>query len=94
MVSGSVVNYLSTRSATPGALGAGSWFGENASSGTINSTLGGAIHYPLAAGDISAGTVTLQLRYDQASAGNKTLYASTANAALIFAAQVLTPANP
>lgn len=92
IVSAAPVNYVSTRSGTPAALGVGSWFGDNNTAG-VNMVIGGPVQYPVQAGDVSGGTVTLRLRYDQASAANRTLFASTANVPLMLQATVYTPVS-
>lgn len=89
IVSAAAVNYFSTGTSTPATFGIGAFFGDAVTG--LNPPLGGSAHYTLVSGDISGGNVTLRIRYDQSSAGNRTLYASTAGAPLHFWARNLGP---
>lgn len=51
----------------------------------------GGWRYVLQAGDISAGTVKVRPRYIQTTAGNRTLFASSASAPFQFAATIYRP---
>lgn len=75
MVSGSPVNSFGLDAAAPTTYAAlnsvGAWYAQTGAEITVS----GSIFRTLAAGDISAGTVTLRLRYVGSSATNRTLYA-------------------
>lgn len=73
LVSGSPVNYLSNGSGTPPTSGYGAWYLPPAH----YYGMGGPILYTLQAGDISAGTVTIQVCYRTVSATNRTIYGGT-----------------
>lgn len=72
IVSGSPVNYVG---ATGGGsdLGIAGWIGIAA----VSYASGASVMYTLVSGDISAGTVTLRLRYRTTSAANRILRSST-----------------
>lgn len=72
MVSGSPVNYLSSRTGTPVTIGCPQWFIGSA----ITSAAGGVVPYVVQAGDISSGNVTLRL-YARVS-GNRSINADAA----------------
>lgn len=78
-------------SATSGSSGSGvgAWNGVT----TVNDGAGGGVLRTLTAADISAGTVTLRLRYRTNTATNKTLFASADNS-FQFYAKNLGPADP
>lgn len=79
-------------SAISGSAGSGVGAWQHAQGG-INDGSGGAIMRALIAGDISAGTVTLRLRYRTSTAANKTLFANADNS-FHFYAKNLGPADP
>lgn len=71
VVSGSVANTFSKQGPeSASSEGITSWRGL----GGINSFHGGSVMYVLQAGDISAGTVLLRLRYRTSPASNKSMY--------------------
>jgi hypothetical protein len=71
VVAGTVVNYFA--SGTASGAGTLAWLGE----GAHTTNIGGSAMRTLVAGDLSAGTVTLRLRYRGSSATSRTLYASS-----------------
>jgi hypothetical protein len=82
MVGGSPVNSFANAGATTaGTQGIISWTGFSGQFASI----GGAFYYKLVSGDISSNTVTLRLRYQTASATNRTLYANANYAQVFFA---------
>jgi hypothetical protein len=83
IVSGSSVNYFSSGTGTPLGDGIFGWTGQN----SLYIYLGAPFRYTLQSGDISSGTVTLRLRYQTATAANKTLV----RAPIRFMAQNLGP---
>lgn len=86
-VSGAAVTAWSSGVAPTGTgLGVRAWYGL----GGVAYGVGGSVMNTLVAGDISAGTVTLRLRFRNAAAGNRTLYAS-ADEPLQFSAKNLGP---
>jgi hypothetical protein len=86
IVSGSPVNYVSSGTATPCAIGVAAWRGSSTAPAI---GFAGTISYVVQAGDISGGTVTLQLQYKQNSATGSTLAASTALTPLDLFAKVI-----
>lgn len=88
IVSAAPVNYFATAGGASG-YGVPSWAGV----ANNQSNAGGSFMRALVAGDISAGMVTLRLRYRTSSAVNKTLYAQT-DLPLHFWAKNLGPPDP
>lgn len=90
MVSSSPVNAWGG-SATSGSTGSGvgAWQGPTG----INDGSGGPVMRTLVSGDISAGTVTVRLRYRTNTAANKTLFGSVDNG-FQFYAKNRGPADP
>jgi hypothetical protein len=90
MVSSAPVNAFGG-SATSGSLGSGvgAWQGPP----SVNDGSGGPVLRTMVGADLSAGTVTLRLRYRTSTATNKTLFASADNS-FQFYAKNLGPADP
>lgn len=88
LVSGSPVSYFSNGTGTPAGDGICGWSGQASATRPVS----GWAQHTLLSGDISAGTVTLRLRYKTGS-GTKTLTADTTDP-LQFAAKNLGPAAP
>lgn len=80
VVSGSPVNYL-------GAAGGGSDVGGMCwySPASVDTPVSGTIAYQVQSGDLSAGSLTLRLRYRSASATNRTLQATSTNPCIVSA---------
>lgn len=77
-----VKNWSENVAESASAFGVMAWNGPQLG-GATNLGVGGSVIRPLAAGDISAGTVTLRLRYRTVTAANKSLVAVT-DAATVF----------
>lgn len=75
MVSGSPVNYISGGAGGASHFGVQGWF----AAGSVNATTGTAILYTVQAGDVSAGTVTLRLRYRGSTSGTHTMKGDSNN---------------
>ena len=75
IVSGSPVNYVSMGAGGASHQGVTGWRGGNDTS--VNLESGTLVFYTVVSGDISAGTVTLRLRYRTTTAANKTLFAQS-----------------
>jgi hypothetical protein len=77
IVSAAVVNVFSTGAAEDNTYnGISGWYWTNSNVINIYQSVSGSAFYTLQAGDISAGTVTLRLRYRGDAATNRVLYAS------------------
>lgn len=85
IVSAAVVNSLSGVAESANNEGITGWSGV---AGSIHSNIGSPVLYTIQSGDISSGTVTLQIRYRTLTAANKTLLADS-NRPLTFWARVL-----
>lgn len=90
MVSSAAVNYVGGTAAPPGSTyeGVGAWSAKGTSS--TAGLAGGSVLYPVVAGDISAGTVTLRL-HGRAASGTPLLRASTIRPLLMFAINLGAP---
>lgn len=88
VVGGVVTNSLAAQGAVvAGGSGVMGWRGP----ASAFASLSGAVVYPLAAGDIASGAVTLRVRYKTLTAANKTLYAD-ANSLFQFSVENIGPA--
>jgi hypothetical protein len=74
LVSSAIVNYFG------GAVDPGSNYGVSGwtAAGGVAASVSGSVMKTLVAGDLSAGTVTVRLRYRTDTAANKTIHAVTA----------------
>lgn len=81
IVSAAVVNYFGGSAETATGEGVSAWW---SASGT-KLAIGGEAPYTIVSGDLSSGTVTLRLRYRQASATNRTLLATTTSRLRVYA---------
>lgn len=78
-VSGAAVNYLSGGA----SLGVGAWnCNAKNSNGPIMALAGGPAPYPVVAGDIASGTVTLRLRWKVSASNTSTFYADSSRQAV------------
>lgn len=85
-VSGNPVNYLSSGTDTPYAIGVATWRGFSG----VPTMISGASYYKLQANDITNGVVTLRLKYATADGlTTKLLYASVDTVPLIVTARNL-----
>lgn len=90
VVSAAVASYFSSGTITPATLGTPGWL---CSASTTVLLTGSVLSFPLAAGDISGGLVTLRLRYYESSAVARAIFASAAQPLHIFAKN-LGPVDP
>lgn len=72
IVAGSPINYIS--GAGSAGEGVSAWWGEGTATQTPS---GGTVLYTLVAGDLSAGTVLLRLRWRTRTAASKTVFATS-----------------
>lgn len=82
IVSAAVGTYLSNGSNTPPTAGASGWFTP---ASRVEPLSGVLVSTGMVTGDISSSTVTLRLRYSQASGTNRTLSASTTSPLVVWA---------